>query len=116
MIAGFAVGYVMLLPDLLERMPVHPGCGSRWFVLLSPLAFAMGMLFLLALRALGERSPALVPWAWGINGCTSVVAAAAPLLGSSFGFSGLIVAAAAGYLVLTLVGLSAPGADYVAAF
>ena len=68
--------------------------------LLSPLAFCMGMPFPLALRELDE---ALVPWAWGINGCASVVSAAlATLLAVDFGFSTVLWLAAALYLVLPL--------------
>ena len=42
-------------------------------LLMAPLAFCMGMPFPLALRGLPQP---LVPWAWGINGCASVVGAA----------------------------------------
>lgn len=53
--------------------------------LLAPLAFCMGMPFPLALRGLEEP---LVPWAWGINGCASVVSATlATLLAVDLGFS-----------------------------
>jgi hypothetical protein len=41
---------------------------------MTPLAFAMGMPFPLALRAVSLRAPALVPWAWGVNGFLSVLA------------------------------------------
>jgi len=68
--------------------------------LLAPLAFCMGMPFPLALRELDES---LVPWAWGINGCASVVSAAlATLLAVDFGFSTVLWIALALYvLVLT---------------
>ena len=76
-------------------------------LLLAPLAFAMGIPFPSALHHLSTRAPALVPWAWGINGCASVVAAAAaPLVGSQIGFSGLTIAAIGAYLLLPLIGLT----------
>jgi L-cystine uptake protein TcyP (sodium:dicarboxylate symporter family) len=50
-----------------------------------PLAFLMGTPFPLALRELTES---LVPWAWGINGCASVVSPAlATLLAIDLGLS-----------------------------
>jgi hypothetical protein len=69
--------------------------------LLAPLAFCMGMPFPLALRELDEP---LVPWAWGINGCASVVSAAlATLLAVDFGFSVVLWIALALYVVVLAV-------------
>ena len=54
--------------------------------LVAPLAFVMGLPFPLALARVRAVAPALVPWAWGVNGCASVVAAAlAGLLAMSLG-------------------------------
>jgi len=47
---------------------------------IAPLAFAMGLPFPLGLSWLARTTPTLVPWAWGVNGCASVVAAIAALL------------------------------------
>ena len=45
----------------------------------------------------------MVPWAWGINGCASVVSPVlATLLAVHLGFSAVILLALAIYLVLTL--------------
>lgn len=46
----------------------------------APLALAMGFPFALGLSRLARDAPAFVPWAWGLNGCASVVAAIAALL------------------------------------
>ncbi len=43
------------------------------FAVMRPLA-AMGMLFPLGLRHLGRVDAELLPWAWAISGCASVVA------------------------------------------
>ena len=68
------------------------------FGLIVPLAFFMGMPFPLALRQLGQ-APALIPWAWGINGCMSVVSAVlATLLAIHFGFTCLVMIAGGLYL------------------
>ena len=47
---------------------------------IAPVAFAMGLPFPLGLARLARQAPAFVPWAWGLNGCASVVAAIAALL------------------------------------
>ena len=47
---------------------------------IAPLAFAMGLPFPLGLTRLAREAPAYVPWAWGLNGCASVIAAIAALL------------------------------------
>ncbi|MFD0738770.1 spermidine synthase [Lysobacter koreensis] len=47
---------------------------------IAPLAVAMGMPFPLGLARLARSAPAWVPWAWGLNGCASVIAAVAALL------------------------------------
>lgn len=41
---------------------------------IAPLGFLMGFPMPLALRRLDENAPALVPWAWGVNGFASVLA------------------------------------------
>ena len=72
--------------------------------LLAPLAFAMGIPFPVGLRTFGARSQALIPWAWGINGCASVISAVgAPLVALEFGYSGLLGAALAAYVAATLI-------------
>ena len=73
-------------------------------MLLSPLAFAMGVPFAVGLRRFGGISPRLIPWAWGINGCASVISAAsAAVLAPDLGFRGLIAIAAVAYLLLPVL-------------
>lgn len=65
---------------------------------IAPLAFAMGLPFALGLTRLARTAPAFVPWAWGVNGCASVVAAiAALLLAIHIGLMGTLVVALALY-------------------
>ncbi len=66
---------------------------------IAPLACAMGHLFPMALRRIGESDPGLIPWSWAVNGYASVLATvSAPLAAMSLGFSTLILAALACYL------------------
>lgn len=80
-------------------------------LLIAPLAFCMGMPFPLALGLLGRWAPSLLPWAWAVNGCASVVSAAlATLLAIEFGFSLVLVVAVLMYLVAALAYPALPGA------
>ena len=67
--------------------------------LIAPLAFWMGMPFPLALAQVKSRLPALVPWAWGVNGCASVLSAIlATLLAVNLGFTPVVLIAVALYI------------------
>jgi len=105
-IALFSLLYLWLLPGLLDRL-AGLSIATRIAVVLlflAPLAFAMGIPFPTGLKNLGISSPQLIPWAWGINGCASVIsAAAAPLLAIQIGLDGLISVAFIAYLLLPLI-------------
>jgi len=67
--------------------------------LVAPLAFCMGMPFPLGMARLDAAAPALLPWAWGVNACATVVGAAlATLLAIHIGFSGVALLAVLLYL------------------
>ena len=67
---------------------------------IAPLALLMGIPFPSGVAALEGRRPALVPWAWGANGYASVVGSGlAALMALSWGFSAVMLASAAAYLV-----------------
>ncbi|MDD1626600.1 MAG: hypothetical protein LUQ26_03865 [Methylococcaceae bacterium] len=62
----------------------------------------MGMPFPMALAKISQTTPALIPWAWGINGCASVISAIlATLIAMQFGFTVLI------FLAIALYGIAA---------
>jgi spermidine synthase len=65
---------------------------------LAPLAFCMGMPFPLGLQEAANRAPALLPWAWAVNGCASVVGAALATINAiHFGFPTVVIMAVALY-------------------
>ncbi len=68
--------------------------------LISPLGFCMGIPFPLGLSSISIGEAPLTAWAWGINGCASVISAVlASLLAIHFGFNIVILAAITCYLV-----------------
>ena len=59
-----------------------------------------GMPFPLALVRVAAARPGLVPWAWGINGCASVLSAIlAILLAMSLGFNAVVLIAIGLYVL-----------------
>ena len=68
--------------------------------LIAPLAFAMGMPFPLGLARAAAADASVVPWAWGVNGCASVVGAVlATLLAIHFGFAAVVILAVGLYVL-----------------
>ena len=67
---------------------------------IAPLGLPMGMLFPSGIDVVRRTQAQFVPWAWGINGCASVVATvAAVMLAMSYGFRFVTVLALACYLI-----------------
>ena len=68
-------------------------------LILAPLGILLGMPFPSGLRIVGQEAPALVPWAWGVNGFFTVIGTVGALiLGMAFGFKAVLVIAALCYL------------------
>ncbi len=73
-------------------------------VFLGPLGFLMGVPFPRGLDWLRERAPHLIPWAWAVNGCASVLSSVlAAMLALSAGFTWVLAAAALTYAGAWLV-------------
>ena len=96
--------YLLSLGLLLEQLASLPDVMRILMsvFLIAPLAFCMGMPFPLGLARLADYAPELIPWAWAINGCASVISAVlAALLAIHLGFATVIAVALALY-ALTL--------------
>ncbi len=75
-------------------------------IVIAPLAFCMGMPFPKGLAQLGQHAPDLISWAWGINGCASVISAVlAGVIANHFGFNSVIAIA---ILLYSIAALSFP--------
>jgi hypothetical protein len=79
----------------------NPIARMLWgLVFIGPLAFFMGMPFPTALKQIHSTAPPLIPWAWGVNGFASVVAAVlGTLLAISVGFTILAAVSLLCYLL-----------------
>jgi hypothetical protein len=100
-----AVGLILLASALLE--PVLRDLIELPFAvrvaltvaLLAPFGLSLGMAMPIGLRRLAALQPAGVPWAWGINGVTSVLASVlAVAVAISAGFTAAMLVAAACYV------------------
>jgi SAM-dependent methyltransferase len=101
--------YLFLLPPLFQwLMPLHDiNKILISTVLIAPLAFLMGMPFPLGLSRVARHSAALIPWAWGINGCASVLSAIlATILAIHAGFIAVVLLAVVLYM---LAAMTLPG-------
>ncbi len=104
-IAGLVLVYSFILSELSYLFlgwPLMLRAGISIF-LLGPLGFLMGMPFPMGLRVAGKLNARLVPWAWGVNGCLSVISSIlAVILAMGFGFSVVLKCAAVVYLFASL--------------
>lgn len=99
-VAIISLFYVVLLPPLFQRLIALPDTVKILIslALIAPLAFCMGMPFPLGLSRLAQKAQQLIPWAWGVNGCASVLSAIlATILAIHFGFTVVICLALALY-------------------
>jgi len=112
---GAIVLYPLALPFVF-RLLLGQSLGLRLLVSvlsLAPLGFLMGVPFPKGVEIIGRLAPDLVPWAWGINGCTSVLASIlSAMLAISFGFSRVLVGGSVAYaaalgVIYPLAGLGA---------
>jgi hypothetical protein len=102
-IGGLLIGYGFVLDTPLDWIGTFP-YGWRLlfcFLLILPPAFLMGFPMptgMTSLARLGKDH--MFIWAWGINGCFSVIGAAVvPLVATSFGLTSVLLVAGAAYLI-----------------
>ncbi len=94
--------YVFLLPPLFQAFAGWSDAARATLsvFIIAPLAFCMGIPFPCGLQHISDRRPAMLPWAWGINGVASVMGASlATLIAIHFGFRVLLWIAAGIYLL-----------------
>lgn len=88
----YSLNFDVIATKLLAMNDINRYIGSVLLIL--PLGFFMGMPFPMGLTKLAQTLPELIPWAWGINGFSSVISAIlASLIAMQFGFTALIMLA-----------------------
>lgn len=101
-LAGAVVLYALVMPfavPVLARLTLAARI-IACFILLFPAGILMGLPLPLGLSLLGKRDPDMIPWAWAVNGCCSVVSPIlAMLIALSTGFTIVLLCGAGMYLV-----------------
>jgi spermidine synthase len=103
---GLLVCYPILLPYLFQWLLGLPFAYRlvAAVMALAPLGFLMGVPFPSGIRLTGRLAPGLVPWAWGVNGCASVLSSIlAVMLAISHGFSRVLFAGGVAYALALIV-------------
>jgi len=100
-LAGTVLLYSLLLPGTIGAMS---GQSLMIRIVLSfcivmPAGVLMGIPFPLGISIIGSTAPHLVPWAWAVNGCFSVIAPIlAIMLALSTGYQFVLLCGAAAYM------------------
>jgi len=105
-IVALAIFYLLVLPPLFRAgLGLSTGLKIPAALLaIAPLAFLMGMPFPMGMRRVAVVRRDLVPWAWGVNGWASVLAAVlATLLATHFGFTAVIGVSCVLYFLAALM-------------
>jgi hypothetical protein len=105
LLVGAVALYPLLLGPFSDWALTLPGWGRMLAsaLVIAPLGYLMGLPFASGLRVLERDDPALVPWAWAINGSFSVISAVlAVMVALSWGFTAVLWLGAAAYLAALL--------------
>jgi hypothetical protein len=102
------VVYIVVLPPIFYGL-VGLAREARIVIavaLMAPLAVTMGMPMPIGIRLLARSAPEIIPWAWGVNGATSVMGSVAALVIAILtGFNqALLVGAGLYLLALVFIG------------
>jgi spermidine synthase len=101
-VATLLILYGLFLNQALDAIGAFPYWSRlvTCFGLIAPPAFLMGFPMSIAMMTLGRLGKDhMFVWAWGVNGCFSVIgAAAAPVIATNFGLAAVIQTAGLAYL------------------
>jgi len=105
-VAVVAAAAALLLPGIFQTslgfaLPVRLAVIAAAVL---PLGLLMGVPFPAAVRALGRTDPTAIPWAWGVNGCASVIASIlAAMAALEWGFGMVMLLGALAYAAAAAV-------------
>jgi hypothetical protein len=108
--------YIVALPPIFYGL-VHLARELRIViavVLMAPLAMVMGMPMPIGIRILARSAPEIIPWAWGVNGATSVMGSVAALVIAILSGFNQALMVGAGLYLLAMFLISRPKASEVA--
>jgi len=102
-IGGLLIGYSFILDPVLDLIGGMPYALRLvcCFVLIAPPALLMGFPMATGMGTLTRlKKDHMFLWAWGVNGCFSVIGAAlVPIIATSYGLTAVLVSAGVAYLI-----------------
>lgn len=101
-IVGFTLGYRLLLPVIFTMCAGWDMAGRIMLaiLLIAPIGFCLGVPFPCGIKWLSAQAPQFIPWAYGINGCASVLSSLiATCIAISAGFQAVMFIAGMLYLI-----------------
>ncbi len=101
-LVALVIVYILVLPPIFYNLVqlARPIRIVIAVVLMAPLAMVMGMPMPTGIRILARNAPEIIPWAWGVNGATSVMGSVAALVIAILtGFNQALIIGAALYLL-----------------
>jgi hypothetical protein len=101
-LAALVFAYLVAWPagfDALVGLPLPARIGLA-VAILAPISLLLGVPFAYGIRLLNERNPSIIPWAWAVNGCFSVIGSILTVVVSmTIGFAATLAVAVAIYAV-----------------
>jgi hypothetical protein len=105
------IGSIKVVPALVAALLGTPIVAriAATVAFLAPIGLLLGMPYPLGIGVLRRFDEQLVPWAWGLNGCLSVVASVlAIFIGTRYGFSFAFLSGIAAYALALAVMAAVP--------
>jgi hypothetical protein len=97
--------FILLSPKMVEAWISWPKLARILMTagILAPISLLLGVPFAYGIRLLSRFNPTIIPWAWAVNGCSTVVGAILSVIFSmNFGFNFVLIAAILTYFVTFL--------------
>ncbi len=109
-LAVLLISFIFISPQLVASC-IHVPLPLRIAItmsILAPIGLLLGVPFAYGIRILNIQNPTLIPWAWAVNGCSTVIGAILTvILSMNFGFNAVLCIAVLIYLIaFTVMGVS----------
>jgi len=88
--------FIWLSPIMVQSLIILPLVARILFtiVILAPVGILLGVPFAYGIQLLNQFNPSIIPWAWAVNGCLTVIGSIlAVILSMNFGFNAVLIMA-----------------------
>jgi hypothetical protein len=88
--------FIWLSPVMVQSLIIWPRTARILFtvLILAPIGLLLGVPFAYGIQLLNRFNPSIIPWAWAVNGCFTVIGSIlAVILSMNFGFNAVLITA-----------------------